>query len=49
MKFNSEEQQMVKGSYDPLISETMFHEVQRIITTKRKVTAKTDNLKATFF
>lgn len=49
IKFNSEEQQMVKGTHDSLISETMFHEVQRIITTKRKVTAKIDNLKTTFF
>lgn len=49
VKFNSEEQQMVKGTHDPLISETLFYEVQHIINTKRKVTAKTDILKSTFF
>ncbi len=49
IKFNSEEKQMVKGLHDPLISETLFYEVQNIINTKRKVTAKTDSMKATFF
>lgn len=49
IKFNSGEQDMVKGTHDPLISEVLFYEVQRIITTKRKVTAKEDLLKTTFF
>lgn len=49
IKFNSEEQQMVKGMHDPLISEALFYEVQNIINTKRKVTAKTDIMKAAFF
>lgn len=49
IKSNSGEQQMVKGIHDPLISEALFYEVQRIITTRRKVTAKTNDLKATFF
>ncbi len=49
IKFNSGEQDLLKGTHDPLISETLFYEVQRIITTKRKVTAKEDLLKATFF
>lgn len=49
VKFNSEEQQMVRGMHDPLISEALFYEVQNIINTKRKVTAKTDSMKATFF
>lgn len=49
IKFNSEEQQMVKGVHDSLISETLFYEVQNIINTKRRVTAKTDSLKSTFF
>src|SRR5690606_35309343 len=47
--FNSGEQDLVKGTHDPLISETLFYEVQRIITTKRKVTAREDILKTTFF
>lgn len=49
IKFNSGEQDMIKGTHDPLISETLFYEVQRIITTKRVITAKEDLLKATFF
>ncbi|GIQ61297.1 hypothetical protein Flavo103_44320 [Flavobacterium collinsii] len=49
IKLNSGEQQMVKGTHAPLISETLFYEVQHIINTKRKVTAKTDSLKSTFF
>lgn len=49
IKFNSGEQELIKGTHDPLISETLFYEVQRIITTKRKVTAKKDLLKTTFF
>lgn len=49
IKFNSGEQDLVKGTHDPLISETLFYEVQRIITTKRKVTAREDLLKTTFF
>lgn len=40
---------MIKGTHNPLISETLFYEVQRIITTKRVITAKEDLLKATFF
>ncbi|COX57269.1 Uncharacterised protein [Mycobacterium tuberculosis] len=40
---------MVKGIHDPLISETLFYEVQRIITTKRKTSCKREELKAMFF
>lgn len=46
---NSQEQQMIKGIHEPLISETLFYEVQAIINTKRKTTSKTDELKAMFF
>lgn len=49
IRFNSGEQNLVKATHDQLISETLFYEVQRIITTKRKITAKEDLLKATFF
>ncbi len=49
IQFNTGERDLVKGAHDPLISETLFYEVQSIITTKRKVTAKEDFLKATFF
>src|SRR5690606_15792672 len=40
---------LVKGTHDPIISEALFHEIQHIITTKRKVNAKDDLLKNTFF
>lgn len=40
---------MVKGSHEPLISESLFYEVQNIINTKRKVTSQRDDLKATFY
>src|SRR5690606_29906564 len=40
---------LVKGTHDPIISEALFYEVQRIITTKRKVNAKDELLKTTFF
>jgi site-specific DNA recombinase len=46
---NPQEQQMVKGVHEPLISETLFYEVQEIINTKRKITSRTDELKAMFF
>lgn len=46
---DSEEQHMVKGIHEPLIPETLFYEVQRIITTKRRVNAKKEDLNATFF
>lgn len=49
IKSESEEPYMVKGIHEPLVSETLFHEVQNIINTKRKVTSKRDDLKATFF
>jgi DNA invertase Pin-like site-specific DNA recombinase len=49
LTINSGEQHMVKGIHDPLVSEQLFYEVQRIINTKRVVTAKSDILKATFF
>lgn len=49
VKISSQEQHLVKGIHDPLISEVLFYEVQRIITTKRVVTAKKDDLKAMFF
>jgi len=49
IKLDAQEQHIVKGIHDPLVSEALFYEVQRIITTKRKVTAKKDDLKAMFF
>jgi len=49
VRLSSGEQYMVKGIHDPLISETLFYEVQRIITTKRKISCKREDLKAMFF
>lgn len=49
IRLSSGEQYMVKGIHDPLISETLFHEVQRNITTKRKTSCKREGLKAMFF
>jgi len=49
VKFNSEEQQMVRGMHDPLISEALFYEVQNIINTKRKVTAKNGQHESNIF
>ncbi|KAF5305422.1 hypothetical protein FQR65_LT18698 [Abscondita terminalis] len=49
VKLNSGECDLVKGTHDPIISEALFYEVQRIITTKRKVNAKDELLKTTFF
>ena len=49
IKLRTGEQYMVKGIHDRLISEALFHEVQRIITTKRKISSKRDELKAMFF
>ncbi len=49
IKISSKEQQMVKGIHAPLISEVLFNEVQRIITRKRVVTSKTNELNETFY
>lgn len=46
---NAEERQMVKGNHEPLISVSTFYQVQNIINTKRKVSSRTEELKATFF
>lgn len=48
IKFNSEEQ-MVRATHEPLISEELFSEVQRITTSKKRITSKTDNMNAMFF
>lgn len=41
--------EIIKGLHAPLISESLFFEVQNIINTKRKASSKTDELKTTFF
>jgi site-specific DNA recombinase len=49
VKLNSNERQMIKGLHEPLISESLFYQVQSVINTKRKMTAKRDDLKEMFF
>lgn len=49
VKLNSNERQMIKGLHEPLISEALFDQVQSVINTKRKMTAKRDDLKEMFF
>lgn len=45
---DNEEQQSIKGVHEPIISEALFSDVQNVITTKRKIKGKTDELKAFF-
>jgi len=40
---------MIKGLHEPLISESLFYQVQSVINTKRKTTAKRDDLQSLFF
>lgn len=49
VKLNSSEEQMIKGLHEPLISESLFFQVQSVINTKRKTTAKRDDLQSLFF
>ncbi|OBW40001.1 hypothetical protein AB670_03655 [Chryseobacterium sp. MOF25P] len=49
IKLNSKEEQMIQGLHEPLISESLFYQVQSIINTKRKITSNRDDLKEIFF
>lgn len=49
LKINAQEQYMVKGIHDPIIPEALFHEVQLIINTKRRMNSRKDELQAMFF
>ncbi|MDH5033752.1 recombinase family protein [Chryseobacterium cucumeris] len=49
VKLNSNEIQMIQGLHEQLISESLFYQVQSVINTKRKTTAKRDDLKEMFF
>jgi site-specific DNA recombinase len=42
-------QELIKGIHEPLISESLFNEVQAIINTRRKITCKSDELNNFFF
>jgi len=49
VRSGSGEQHMVKGVHEALVSEALFQEVRDIIGTKRKITSRRDELKATFY
>lgn len=49
IKLDSKEEQMIQGLHEPLISESLFYQVQSIINTKRKITSNRDDLKEVFF
>jgi len=40
---------MIKGSREPLISDPLFYEVQKVINTKRQVVSERDDLKEMFY
>ena len=44
-----QESELIKAVHEPLISESLFLEVQNAINTKKKITCKTDELSTTFF
>ncbi|WEK18666.1 MAG: recombinase family protein [Candidatus Pedobacter colombiensis] len=46
---NAEEKQMVKGNHEALISVSTFYQVQSIINSKRRISSRTEELKAIFF
>lgn len=49
VRLESNEEQMIKGLHEPLISESLFYQVQSVINTKRKTTSKKNDLKELFF
>jgi site-specific DNA recombinase len=46
---DSVEEHMVKALHEPLISESLFNQVQSVINTRRKTTSKRDDLQSMFF
>lgn len=48
VSLKKEDYHLVRAVHAPIISEKLFYDVQNIITTKRKVVGKTDQLKETF-
>ncbi|MGI9650937.1 recombinase family protein [Chryseobacterium sp. RLHN22] len=49
IKLDAKEEQMIQGLHEPLISKSLFYQVQSIINTKRKITSNRDDLKEIFF
>jgi len=49
IKLDSGEKQMITGLHGPLVSESLFNQVQSVINTKRRTTAKSDDLQSLFF
>lgn len=46
---NDEEEKLIKGNHEALISVSTFNEVQKVINTKRKVSSRSEDLKAAFY
>jgi site-specific DNA recombinase len=46
---DSGEEHMVKALHEPLISESLFNQIQSVINTRRKTTSKRDDLQSMFF
>ncbi|WP_294230875.1 recombinase family protein [uncultured Chryseobacterium sp.] len=49
IKINNNEEQIVQGLHEPLISKSLFDQVQSVVNTKRKTTAKRGDLQSVFF
>ncbi|WP_228446758.1 recombinase family protein [Chryseobacterium sp. 3008163] len=49
IKLNSNEEQMIKGLHESLISESLFYQVQSLISTKIKTTGRKEDLRGVFF
>ena len=46
---DSGEEHVVKALHEPLISESLFNQVQSVINTRRRITARKDDLQSLFF
>lgn len=49
VKLDSGNEGVVKALHEPLISESLFDQVQSVINTRRRITAKRDDLQSIFF
>jgi len=49
IKLNSNEEQIIKGLHEPLISESLFYQVQSLVSTNIKTTSRKEDLRGVFF
>lgn len=49
LSFKDKESEFIKAVHEPLITESLFYEVQDILNSKRKITCKSVELDTTFF